>query len=67
MMRKMALVPYDKYERLLSGQFTTPKPLSATDIDREQVTKDASQLHNTHPISPDNRTDDLLTSLPLSF
>ena len=67
MMRKMVLVPYDKYERLLSGQFTQPKPLSITDTDRDQVTIDTSQRDNLHPISPDNRTDDSLTSLPLSL
>ena len=67
MMRKMVLVPYDKYERLLSGQFTQPKPLSITDTDRDQVTIDSSKRDNLHPISPDKRTDDLLTSLPLSL
>ena len=66
MMRKMVLVQYDKYERLLFGQFTTPKPLSATDTDSEQVTKATSQLDNTHTISPDNRRNKL-TSLPLSL
>lgn len=65
MMRKMVLVPYDKYERLLSGQVSQPKPLSIADTDREQVTIDIRD--NSHPISSDNKTDDLLTSLPLSL
>ena len=67
MMRKMVLIPYDKYERLLSGQVSQPKPVCITDTDRDQVTIDTSQRDNLHPISPDNRTDDLLTSLPLSL
>ena len=64
-MRKMILIPYDKYERLLSGQVSQPKLVNTTDSDAEQDTTDSLQRDNRQLIAQDSTTDDLLPSLPL--
>ena len=63
-MRKMILIPYDKYERLLSGQVSQPKQVNTTDSDTEQDTTDSLQRNNYQLIAQDSTTDDLLPSLP---
>ena len=65
MMRKMVLIPYDKYERLLTGQVSQPKPVNTTDTYTEQVTIHSPQQDNCHSNTQDSTTEDLLSSLPL--
>ena len=64
-MRKMILIPYDKYERLLSGQVSQPKPVNTTDTYTEQVTIHSPQQDNCHSNTQESTTEDLLSSLPL--
>ena len=59
MMRKMVLIPYDKYERLLTGQVSQPEPVNTTDTYTEQVTLYSPQQDYCHS------HEDLLSSLPL--
>ena len=63
-MRKMVLIPYDKYGRLLTGQVSQPKLVNTTDSDTQQDTTDSLQRDNRQSIAQDSTTEDLLPSLP---
>ena len=65
MMRKMVLIPYDKYKRLLSGQVSQSKLVNTTYSDTEQDTTDSLQRDDCQLISQDKTTEDLLPSLSL--
>ena len=65
MMRKMVLIPYDKYERLLTGQVSQPEPVNTTDTYTEQVTLHNPQQDYCHSNTQDSIHEDLLSSLPL--
>ena len=65
MMRKMVLIPYDKYERLLTGQVSQPEPVNTTDTYTEQVTLHSPQQDYCHSNTQDGIHEDLLSSLPL--
>ena len=65
MMRKMVLIPYDKYERLLTGQVSQPEPVNTTDTYTEQVTLHSPQQDYCHSNTQDSIHEDLLSSLPL--
>ena len=64
-MRKMVLIPYDKYKRLLSGQVSQPKLVNTPDSDAEQDKTDSLQRDKCQTIAKDSTTEDLLPSLPL--
>lgn len=65
MMRKMVIIPYDKYERLLTGQVSQPEPVNTTDTYTQQVTLHSPQQDYCHSNTQDSIHEDLLSSLPL--
>ena len=66
-MRKMVLIPYDKYRRLLFRHVSQPKLVNTTDSDTEQDTTDSLQRENRQLIAQDSTTEGLLPSLPLTL
>ena len=64
-MRKMVLILYDKYERLLSGQVSQPKLVNTTDSDTKQDTTESLQRDNHQLIAQNSTKEDLLPSLSL--
>ena len=66
MMRKMVLVPYDKYERLISGQLNQPKSDYSSATCSNKVA-DSPQIDQCHSSIEASTKDDILDSLPLSL
>lgn len=66
-MRKMVLLPYDKYQRLLSGHVSQSEPLNTIDTYTEQVAIDNPPPEHSHSNTQECKKEDLLTSLPLSL
>lgn len=67
MMRKMVLVPYDKYERLISGQLNQPKSEHSSETCSNNVDTDSSQTHQFHSYIESSLKGDILDSFPLSL
>lgn len=66
-MRKMVLVPYDKYERLIAGQLDQPKTEHSSETCSNKVDVDTSQSHQFHSNNESSLIDNILDSLPLSL